>query len=193
MSLHSIAVVVRRALARRPWLYPAVVVVAAVVGAAHVHDLTERIHATRAAWGETVAVWTATDPIDVGEPLALERADVPTRLVPEGALPGDEPLPDTAARRRVERGEIVVQADVAPADGPLGLVPTGWVAVPVVESVPSGSAIGERVRPATDGFELTDRAIVVGHLDGATLVAVPSDAAPLLAAASGAVTLLRLP
>lgn len=99
------------------------------------------------------------------------------------------------ARRRVSAGFPLAGADVAARPAPLGLVPDGWLAAPLVESPRSGADVGDRVRVVADGVAVAPEALVVGFVGDATLVATPADAAPLvaLADASGQVTLLRVP
>ena len=80
--------------------------------------------------------------------------------------------------------------DLAPTTGPLALVPTGWLAVPVVESPTSGAAVGDRVRVVAQGVVLSEEGLVVGHSPDATLVAVRPDEAPLLPAADRVALLL---
>jgi hypothetical protein len=69
------------------------------------------------------------------------------------------------------------------------------LAVPIVESPPSGAAVGDRVRVVADGVVLSADALVVGYHDDVTLVAVPEQVAPILppAADSGGLALLLEP
>ena len=90
-----------------------------------------------------------------------------------------------AARHRLGAGEIVVDVDVAATTAPRSLIPPGWLGVAVVETVASGAIVGDHVVVASDGVRLAADALVVGHGDGVTVVAVPDDEAPIVAAASG--------
>jgi hypothetical protein len=188
------AVAVRRAVARHRWWYRAAVLATAVGAAATTLDRLDSVDAARAEWGRTRDVLVATSAAAAGDPLTVEVRAVPAAVVPAAAVDPADGAERLVARQRVTAGEIVTEADVAP-DGPLGLVPRGWVAVAVVESPPSGAAPGERVQLASDGMIINDTAVVVGHTDDATLVAVPEAGAALvpLAAATGSLALLRVP
>lgn len=184
------AVALRRLLVRRPWIYWLIVAVAAAGAGGSMLERSDRIDAQRAAWGETQSVWVATSDHGPGDPLSAERRDVPKAVVPDGALVDDAGL---AARQHVAAGEIVHINDVVALTGPQALTPTGWLAVPVNESPVSGAAIGDRVRVVGDGVVLSAAAIVVGHHEGSSLIAVPTDDAPAVAAMAAGVTLLLIP
>ena len=70
-------------------------------------------------------------------------------------------------------------SDVVGAGGRLPLLPVGWLAVPIVESPPSGAADGERVQLASDGIVVAGEAVVVGRIDDVTLIGVPADDAAI--------------
>ncbi len=188
------AVAVRRAVARHRRWYRVAVLAVAVGAAATTLDALDAVDAARAEWGRTRDVLVATTTVSPGEPLAVEVRSVPEALVPAAAIGPDHGTDRLVARQRLTPGEIVTEADVAP-EGPLGLVPPGWVAVAVVESPASGAAPGERVQLASEGVIINDTALVVGHTDAATLVAVPEAGAALvpLAAATGSLAILRVP
>jgi hypothetical protein len=179
-------------MARHRWLRRTLVIAAAVSVAATTFDRLERVDAARAEWGEGVGVLVATGEVDPGEPLRFEVRSIPSAMVPVGAVTTDRFDDPLVARQRVTTGEVVVEADVT-VDGPLGLVPDGWLAVPVVESPPSGAATGERVQVVSEGAVIAPDALVVGREGDATLIAVPADAAPLLpvASAEGTLAVLR--
>lgn len=182
----------RRLVARRPWIQWVLISVFAVAVAASVGDAVAELERERHEWGTSVPVWIASRNVAAGDPIAAERAEIPAAVRPDGAIDG---VDGAIARQAIGRGEIVVELDVMTADGELALAPTGWLVVPVEESPPSGATLGERVQVASDGFVLADEGLVVGFVEGATLVAVPPDAAPLLTAATtaGNHTLLRTP
>ena len=92
--------------------------------------------------------------------------------------------PGAAARHGLGAGEIVVDVDVAATTAPRSLIPRGWLAVAIVEGVASGATIGDHVVVASEGVRLAGDALIVGHADGVTIVAVPDDEAPMVAAAS---------
>ena len=187
------AVAWRRLVARRPWVHWLAVAVLAGGTASAVAARLDDVDATRRAWGDTARVAVAARPHEPGAPLVVHVAEVPVALVPDAAIrpPGTAAL---VARQRIAEGEIVTAPDVTGA-GPLALVPEGWLAVPVVESPPSGAAVGDRVAIVSEGVVLTGEAVVVDVRDDVTLIAVPAEAAPAVpaAAAAGALAVLRAP
>ena len=186
------SVAVRRVLVQRPWIHWLVVAVAAAGAGGSMLERADRVDAARSAWGETRRVWVAVADHAPGDPIVVERRDVPRAVVPAGAADAVDGL---TARQHLATGEIVHTADVVALDGPRSLTPAGWLAVPVNESPPSGASLGDRVRVVADGVVLSADAIVVGHHDGAALIAVPTDDAPPIAALGTreGVTLLLIP
>jgi hypothetical protein len=182
----------RRALVRRPWLRRALVVGVAVALAASMLERADRVDRARDAWGDQTTVLVATRPMAPGDPVQAEPWLVPVALAPPGAVAdaGGRPV-----RQFVGTGEILTDADLAVREGPLALVPGGWVAVPVVESPRSFAEPGESVLLVSDGVVLADDAIVVSGIDDVTLVAVRADVAPLVSMATdtGRVTVVRAP
>lgn len=185
----------RRVLTRRPWVYWVVVTaLAAALAAATQANLTE-VRRARDSWGDSTTVWVATSDVARGQPVAgrvvlrqFATAMVPANAVFAAEIPG-------VARQQISAGEVVTTFDVTADDDQLALVPVGWLAVVVIESPRSGAAVGSQVRLAADGVVIADEALVIGDVDGATLVAVPEAVAPLVpvAAASGTLSLLRVP
>ncbi len=191
-SVPTITVSLRRLLVRRPWIQWMVITAVALGIAVSVHDRLRQVDLERDSWGDTLPVLMATGPIEVGEPLRVEVRTVPSAVVPKGAI---TEATDLVARRRIGDGEIVTLLDVVADRGPQAMTPTGWLAVPVIESPRSGASVGDRVRVASDGFVLSARALVVDRFDEVTVLAVPADEAPLLPAAAdaGSLTLLLEP
>lgn len=200
--VHNMLVSTRRLLARRPWIQWVVITAVAALVAGSVHARLQQVDRQRDSWGSTHTVLIATGLTEVGQPIDAERRDLPTAMVPDGAL--DPAADDADAARDAERliarqlvgpGEIVTRLDVVAERGPQAITPEGWLAVPVVESPRSGAALGDRVQVASDGLVISADALVVGLLDDVTLLAVPAAEAPLLPAASaaGALTLLLRP
>lgn len=192
----SASVRVRRMLARRPWIQWLMVLVVALLVASSVHQQLVAVDTTRASWGATTPVLVATESIDVGQPLRLEQRQLPIAVVPPAAIDATIGVGDRAvARQRIGIGEIVTELDVAADRGPQALTPAGWLAVPVVESPPSGAQVGDRVQVASDGFVVSATALVVGRFDNVTVLAVPASDAALLPAAAiaGSLTLLLEP
>ena len=186
---------VRRVLTRRPWVYWVVVVaLAALLAASTQANLTE-VRRVRDSWGDSTTVWVATSDIAPGQPVAgrVTLRQFATAMVPEDAVVAAEIL--GVARQQISPGEVITTFDLTAKDDQLALVPAGWVAVVVSESPRSGAAVGSKVRLAADGVVIAGEALVIGDVDGATLVAVPEAVAPLVpvAAASGALSLLRVP
>ena len=191
-SMSAGAVAVRRLLAKRPWIHWLIVAVAATGAGAAMLERSDRVDAQRAAWGETRRVWVAVVDHEPGDPLVAERRAVPRAVVADGAA---DSVAGLAARQYVATGEIVHDSDVVALTGPQALTPSGWLVVPVIESPPSGAALGDRVSVVGDGVVLSPEALVVGRHDGSALVAIPADAAASVAALAGrdGVTLLMIP
>jgi hypothetical protein len=184
---------IRRSSARRPWIQWAVIAALAVAVAASVHTRLAAVDAARRAWDQPVELWVADAGAEIGDPVRASRAAVPAALAPRGAV--REPPDGLIARQRIGIGEIVTELDVMAADDGRALAPDGWLVVPVEQQPASGAGTGERVVVVSDGYVLSEDAVVVGAAERATLVAVPADVAPLVPAAAeqGAVTLLRVP
>jgi hypothetical protein len=190
---HRGATAYRRVLARHPSIHWLVVAVLAVATGAQVLARDDRVEQARRAWGDTREVLVADRDAAPGEPLVASVREIPAAVVPPAAI--DATGVARIARQHVGAGEIVTDADVAALGGPLPLLPPGWLAVPGVESPPSGATVGDRVLLASDGVVLAPDAVVVGQVGDVTLVGVPADGAPSLppAAASGSLTVLRQP
>jgi hypothetical protein len=186
------AVAVRRVLVKHPWIYWLVVAVAAAGAGAAMLERVDRVDAERAAWGETRSVWVAGIDHEPGDPLTVERRELPRAVVADGAA---DAVAGLAARQYVAAGEIVHDSDIVALTGPQALAPAGWLVVPVNESPASGATSGDRARVVGDGVVLSADALVVGHHDGSTLVAVPADEAASVAALAmrDGVTLLLIP
>jgi hypothetical protein len=196
-SLQMLPVALRRLLARRPWIHWLVVLTAAVATGAALRERVNAIDEARQAWGDARDVLVARADTRPGESLDVDVRDVPSAVVPQGALELDASRAQLVARQDVSAGEIVTAVDVGRGGqvGPAALLPDGWAAVPIVESPAAGAPIGSRVRVAGDGVVLAGDAIVVGYHDDVTLVGVPADAAAMVAAGAqaGGVALLLLP
>lgn len=189
--VRSIPVSIRRVVARRPWLYWLAVGAAAIGIAASVHDGMQGLEAARSSWGSMRTVLVADEPIEAGATLRVVTREVPAAIVPDAAIDESSGL---LARQRIGVGEIVTAIDVVAGAAPMALVPDGWVAVPVVESTPSGATVGERIRVASDGVVVTS-GIVVGHVGDVTLLAVEARHAPAVAAGDqqSGLVVLRVP
>lgn len=185
--MSAVAVRLRRLLARRPWIYWVVVALVAIGVGHEVRSRVASVEEARGSWGEVVPVFVASADVAPGEAVVAERRELPAAMLP--AQPAAA-VDGAVARQRVSVGEIVTATDLAPATGPLALVPAGWLAVPVVESPTSGADVGDRVQVVADGVVLSEEGLVVGHSPDATLIAVRPDDAPLLPAADRVALLL---
>jgi hypothetical protein len=190
-----VAARLRNVLARHRWLYWAAVLLLALGTALVVASATAAVDDARRSWGRTRPVLVATADLVPGDPLAgaTELRPLPVPMVPAAAL--GEPEPGAVARQHVGAGEVVVMVDVAATAGPQALIPAGWSAVAVAETVPSGAATGDEVTAVAEGVVLAADAVVVGRSGDAVLVAVPAGEAPAvaMAAASGTLALLLVP
>jgi hypothetical protein len=187
---------VRHELARRPWLSWTLVVALATTTFVATRAHGERVERARLEWGRSRAVLVAAAPVAPGDELAalVEVRELPAAMLPPSAL---AELPaGSVARQRVDPGEVVTGADVGIGSGLRALVPDGWLGVAVVEAVPSGVAVGDRVVVASAGVEVTTDAVVVGTGLDVVHLAVPRDLAATVAAASvspDGVSLLLVP
>jgi hypothetical protein len=186
---------VRLTLARSPWLYWALVAILAAAAGLLALRASAGVETARRAWGEERRVLVTTGAVEPGDPVAAatELRPLPAPLVPADAV---IELPATAvARQRIAAGEVVVGHDVAAADPPRSLIPSGWLAVAVSEPVASGAGVGDPVSVATGGVVLAADGVVVGISGAGLLVAVPADDAAQVAhaAAAGDVALLLRP
>ena len=126
---------VRRVLARRPWIYWTIVAAVAAAGAIATASVLRGVDDERARWGDTEIVLVATRDVAAGESLARLIAErrYPVAMIPPGAVESLEV--GAAARHRLAAGEIVVDVDVAATTAPRSLIPPGWLGVAVVETV----------------------------------------------------------
>jgi hypothetical protein len=177
-------------LARHPVVYWASVAVVAVALGLQVTAAVGRVDAARRSWGTAVSVWVATDDVAAGDEIASSSRSVPQALVLEAAVAFDPE--GSIARQHVSAGEIITSADVS-ATGPAGLIPDGWVAVPIAATVTPFS-VGDPVAVFVADQRSSD-GIVVDIVESGALVAVPEDSAGVLASAalSGSVTIALRP
>jgi hypothetical protein len=191
----NVAARLRRALARRPWLYWTGVLLLAGTVALVVASAAASVDAARRAWGETRPALVATVDLAPGDPLdgATDVRSLPRPMTPAAAL--TTAPPGAVARQHVTAGEVVVGTDVARSTAPQALIPPGWSAVAVAEAVPTGVLTGDAVTAVAEGVVLAGEGVVVGRSGDAVLVAVPDGDAPAvaMAAASGVLALLIVP
>jgi hypothetical protein len=181
---------VRLMVARHPWVYWLTIAITAGSVALTFASALARVDTARRSWGEQTTVWTATSAIEPGQPIIAAAREVPVAVVPVGAV-ADSPA-GTVALQRIGPGEIVTRDDVA-VGAPAGLIPSGWVAFAVPVSGDHFS-VGDHVDVyAAD--QLIGAGLVVDVGEAESMIAIPSRAAPTMAAAllAGTVTLALTP
>jgi hypothetical protein len=131
-----------------------------------------------------------TRDVAVGESLAgaVTSRDVPTAIVPPAAL-ANMPAAATATQR-IAAGEIIVRVDVVDEQGPLALVPRGWLAIDVprtddpLDTVRQLFRVGDSAVVLADGSIIAEHAIIVDVTGDRLAVAVPRDVAARVAQAA---------
>lgn len=183
----------RLVLARRPWLYWALVIVSAAVVASTVHSQLAAVDQARSEWGATRTVVVASRSLEPGDRVDVERIEVPVAFVPPAAL--DELPVDASLRQRVGAGEILTEVDVSTRPGPAARAPVGTVVVAISDPLARHVPLGSAVQIAADGLLLAERATVTDAIDDVVFVAVaPAVAAAVAAAAhQGLTTVLLIP
>lgn len=189
----QLAARVRLVLARRPWIYW--VAVAALAGAAGlgVERRLAAVDEARERWATSRSAVVAAHDHEPGDPLVVRHVELPEAAIPELAV---ERLPPTArATQRIAAGEVVVELDVSPGDGPAAAAGPDTLVVAVEDPLARHLPIGQAVLVAADGAVLADRAAVVEVVDDVAFVAMDPEAAPAVADAArrGAVALLLVP
>jgi hypothetical protein len=190
--MHVVAAT-RLVLARRPWLYWAIVTVLAAGVAVAVHQQSSALDAARDDWRTTRTVLVAERALDPGDTIATRRVDLPVAALPPGAL---EELPDRAAlSQRIGIGEVLTDVDITTRPGPAARADPGTVVLAVPDPLSRASFVGLRVLVAAEGQVLSSTATIVEVDDGVSFVAVPeADAASVAAATqAGSTTLLYVP
>lgn len=175
--MHQLAWV-RLMVARHPWIYWLAIVVTVGIIALGAARAMADVDAERRSWGSQQNVWIATTAIEPGQLITAAARDVPSAVVPTGAVV-DSPQ-GMFALQRVGPGEIVTDSDVT-ARGSAGLIPDGWVAFAVTASV-EHFAIGDHLK-VYPGDQLVTAGVVIDARDAELMVAVPADSAPAMAAA----------
>jgi hypothetical protein len=190
--MHVVAAT-RLVLARRPWLYWAIVTVLAAGVAVAVHEQSSALDAARDDWRTTRTVLVAERALDPGDTIATRRVDLPIAALPPGAL---EELPERVTlSQRIGIGEVLTDVDVTTRPGPAARADPGTVVLAVPDPLSRASFVGLRVLVAADGHVLSSSATIVDVDDGVSFVAVPeADGASVAAAAqAGSTTLLYVP
>ncbi len=154
--MHVVAAT-RLVLARRPWLYWAIVTVLAAGVAVAVHEQSSALDAARDDWRTTRTVLVAERALDPGDTIATRRVDLPVAALPPGAL---EELPDRATlSQRIGIGEVLTDVDITTRPGPAAHADPGTVVLAVPDPLSRASFVGLRVLVAADGQVLSS----IGH------------------------------
>ena len=175
---------VRLLLARRPWIYWLVVGCLAAGLALVVGRCVAALETQRASWGSTVVVLAASGPVAPGDLLRdmVTPVELPAAMVPPSAV--REVSPSAVATQTLATGEVVVDADIARDDGPLALLPEGWMALAIEVADTSLFRLGDDVAVLGDGSVLAESGVVVQITDSAVVVGVPATAAAQVADAA---------
>jgi hypothetical protein len=169
---------IRLMVARHPWIYWLTIAVVAGLVAVGVASALAGVETARRSWGQQSTVWMTTAAVAPGAPITATAHQVPDAVVPAGAT-GENPG-GMIARQRLGPGEIVTTDDLS-ARGSAGLIPDGWAAF----AVPASSthfAAGDSL-DVYSGDVFVAAGVVVDEGDAELMVAIPSTAAPALAAA----------
>ena len=183
----------RLVLARRPWIYWAVVAVLAVLAAAAVQGQISSVAAERDRWGATRTVLVATEHHEAGDPVVAALTALPVAALPVAAI---DVLPDGAVvRQRVAAGEVLTELDVTGRSGPATLAEPGTVVVALSDPLARDVVVGLSVQVSADGLVIADDATISGVVDEVVFVAVSERDGPSVAAAAqqGIASLLFLP
>jgi hypothetical protein len=178
----------RLLLVRRPWIWWVAVAAAAAVVGIGVAGALRRLDGERRSWGEARTVWVAAGAVAPGDPLVVEARSYPVAVVPRDAV---TQAPNGAvARQRVAAGEVVVVADVS-VTGPPGLVPAGWVAVPVAQRA-TVARVGDAVAAFADGQRLADGVVIAVDEEQVVVAVAPEVAADVSRAVPGGAVVIGL-
>jgi hypothetical protein len=183
----------RLVLARRPWIYWAVVAVLAGLASATVQGQVSSVAAERDRWGVTRTVLVATADLEAGDPVTAASRTLPVAALPDTALDG---LPDGAVvRQRVAAGEVLTRVDVSVRAGPATLADPGTVVVALSDPLARDITVGLSVQVSADGLVVAGDARITGVVDDVVFVAVSERDGPGVAAAAqqGIASLLYLP
>ena len=183
----------RLVVARRPWVYWAIVAALAAALAVGVDNQFTALDEAQRNWGSTRSVLVANGSLEPGDPIVARSIDLPLAAIPPGAL---DDLPVGARlHQRVGTGEVLTELDVIAARGPASRATPGTIVVALSDPLSRGVTIGLRVQVAADGRVLAESATVVEVADDVIFVAVDASAAPMVAVAAqqGIASLLYLP
>lgn len=192
-----IAVRARRLVVMHPSIYWIVFLLLAVTAGWIVRDQLAGVDHARRSWGDTRQVIVASTNHEPGQPLQIERVDMPIAMVPPGAIVANDVdgISPPITRQRIGVGEIVVASDITSASGPAALAEPGTAVVGVIDPHARNVAIGLDVAVASDGVLLAHHALVVDLVDDVIFISVDEPDAPAVAAAAhdGAASLIFIP
>lgn len=183
----------RLVLARRPWVYWAVVATFAALAVVAVENQMASVDAERNGWGTTRQVLVARRHHEPGDLLMADLVELPVAALPTDALV--DASASGRVRQRVAAGEVLTAVDIADVAGPAALAEPGTVVVALSDPLARSVVPGLRVDVAADGLLLADSATVADVVDDVIFVAVAErDAAAVAAAAQqGIASLMYLP
>lgn len=183
----------RLALARRPYLYWAIVAALAVLAVAGVHRQNASIANERDRWGTTRTALVARRQLEPGDLVDATIVELPLAALPDQAL--DALDVGARVRQRVGAGEVLTILDVTPRHGPASTAEPGTVVVALADPLARDLTSGISVQVAADGFVLADGANITAVVDDVIFVAVDRHDGPTVAAAArqGTASLLYLP
>jgi predicted nucleic acid-binding Zn ribbon protein len=166
----------RLVLARRPWVYWALVAALAALAAATVHGEMSRSPPSVTAGGRPEPCWSpaiSSSPVTRSPPIS---STLPIAAVPDDALAH---APSGArVRQRVAVGEVLTGLDVTGRSGPAALAEPGTVVVAISDPLARDVTTGLDVQVAAEGLVIAERAQVTGVVDDVIFIAVGSGEAP---------------
>ncbi|MBI5087873.1 MAG: hypothetical protein HZB15_03105 [Actinobacteria bacterium] len=154
---------------------------------------SRQLRAAREAWGTSVEVWVAAESVEPGDPLPLERAELPLAAVPDAAVTGTVPA-GAVARQRISQGEVVVASDLATGRLP-GLTADRRAVSIAIDETSLVVEVGEHVDVVASGVVVAADGVVaaVGPASVTVGVATHDAAAVATAAADGTAVLVLRP
>ena len=174
--------IVRRFLARRPWIYWLVVgALAAAVGLGVRAQLVALADA-RADWADRREVWVADGDHEPGDAAVASLVELPEAAIPPSVI--DEMPDPSILRHPVAAGEVLVAGDFVSGRGPAAGADDDTVVVPVADPLVTSAEIGLDVAVYSEGVVLAAEGRIVHTVDDIVYIAVHPADAPLVAAAA---------
>lgn len=173
---------VRLFLARRPWVYWALVFVLAAGVGVGVRAQLVAVDDSKRSWGEMRTVWVAVHDIVPGDSIEAVPREFPLVAVPSNAV--NKLDAGTVARQHISSGESIVVADVVVGRGPAAGASDGQVVVPISDPLITTAPVGVDVSVYAEGLVLASDGLVVQVDNGVIFVAVDESDGPIVAAAA---------